>query len=176
MKPDELPRDPLINLYLSQENKVIALPLEEYLVGCVAAEMPANFDLEALKAQAVCARTYAIRKLVDNHPYPKGADLSDDINTCQAYISEAEFLQRHGKDSQLLWKKKSKKAVKETEGIIVIYDNKPIDALYHSTCGGRTADAEEIWGNIIPYLKSKSCSYCRESQRYSTVQVFSFKI
>lgn len=174
MKPDELPRDPLINLYLSQENKVIALPLEEYLVGCVAAEMPANFDLEALKAQAVCARTYAIRKLVDNHPYPKGADLSDDINTCQAYISEAEFLQRHGKDSQLLWKK-VKKAVKETEGIIVIYDNKPIDALYHSTCGGRTADAEEIWGNIIPYLKSKSCSYCRESQRYSTVQVFSLQ-
>ena len=84
----ELPQDPYVKLYLAKENKVINLSLEEYLIGCVAAEMPANFDLEALKAQAVCARTYAIRKLIDNHPYPKGANLSDDITTCQAYISE----------------------------------------------------------------------------------------
>ncbi|NLB88815.1 MAG: stage II sporulation protein D [Syntrophomonadaceae bacterium] len=173
IKPD-LPRDPLVKLFLSKEDKVITLPLEEYLVGCVAAEMPANFDLEALKAQAVCARTYAIRKLIDNHPYPKGANLSDDITTCQAYISESEFIKRHGRNSEMLFKK-IKKAVKETEGIIIIYDDEPIDALYHSTCGGRTADAEEVWGNQVAYLKSKPCNYCKESKRYSSVQVFSFQ-
>lgn len=169
----ELPQDPYVKLYLAKENKVINLSLEEYLIGCVAAEMPANFDLEALKAQAVCARTYAIRKLIDNHPYPKGANLSDDITTCQAYISEDEFFKRHGGDSRLL--KKIKRAVKETEGVIMLYDNKPIDALYHSTCGGKTANAEEIWGNKVVYLKSKPCPYCKDSKHFSTMQVFSYQ-
>lgn len=170
----EIPRDPYVKLYLAKEDKVINLPLEEYLIGCVAAEMPANFGLEALKAQAVCARTYAIRKLIDNHPYPKGANLSDDITTCQAYISETEFLERHGHNSQLLLNK-IKQAVKDTEGFIILYDNKPIDALYHSTCGGKTANAEETWGNKVAYLKSKPCSYCKDSKHHSTIQVFSYQ-
>lgn len=170
----QFPRDPSIKLYLSKEDRVITLSLEEYLAGCVAAEMPASFELEALKAQAVCARTYAIRKLLDNHPYPKGADLSDDPNTCQAYISEEEFSKRHGSNSELLFRK-VKIAVKETEGVIVLYDNEPIDALYHSTCGGRTADAEESWGSKVPYLKSRVCNYCKDSKRYVTTKVYSFQ-
>ena len=64
--------EPLITLYLSAEDRVIELGLEEYLVGTVAAEMPADFGLEALKAQAVCARTYAVRKIIEGRDYPRG--------------------------------------------------------------------------------------------------------
>lgn len=169
----ELPQDPYINLYLAKENTVIKLRLEEYLVGCVAAEMPASFELEALKAQAVCARTYAIRKLLDNHKYPHGADLTDDITTCQAYISAEEFYDRHPQNSKKLLSK-VKTAVSETKGMVMLYDDKPIDALYHSTCGGKTASSEEVWGNKVAYLQAKNCPYCQDSKHYSSVQVFSY--
>ncbi|HZJ85221.1 MAG TPA: stage II sporulation protein D [Syntrophomonadaceae bacterium] len=163
-----------VSLFLSGENRVIKLDLEDYLVGCVAAEMPSSFEIEALKAQAVCARTYAIKKIIDGHPYPKKADLSDDINSCQAYITENEFYERHPYQSKKLYNK-VKKAVTDTKGVIMLYAGMPIDALYHSTCGGRTASAEETWGNELAYLQSKSCPYCKASKYYETRQVFSYQ-
>lgn len=166
-------KDPYINLYLTEEKTVIKMNLETYLIGCVAAEMPANFELEALKAQAVCARTYALCKLIDNHPYPKKANLSDDILSCQAYVSVEDFYKRHPQKPEILLSK-VKKAVKETEGIVMLYNGQPIDALYHSTCGGRTASAEEVWGNKVPYLISKKCSYCVDSKHYLSTQTFPF--
>ena len=88
------------------------------------------------------------------------------------YISRAEFYERHPQDSDQLWKK-IERAVNETRGEIMFYGNEPIDALYHSTCGGRTESAREIWGTEIPYLKSVGFKYFRESLHYETVQVFS---
>ena len=164
---------PSINLYLSADNKVISLGLEEYITGCVAAEMPASFELEALKAQAVCARTYAIRKILDQHLYPQGADLSDDITTCQAYITETEFYKRHPHNSDQLYGK-IKKVVAETEGVVIFYKNKPIDALYHSTCGGQTASGKDSFGQEVAYLTMQKCPYCKESSYYRTEQVFSY--
>ncbi|MEN6349442.1 MAG: stage II sporulation protein D [Syntrophomonas sp.] len=159
--------EPLIKLYLHQDRKCIDLKLEEYIVGTVAAEMPASFDIEALKAQAVCARTYALRKLVEGKEYPQGADLSDDITSCQAYISPAEFQ----KLNPLYYKNllnKIKEACNKTRGLIMVYDGEPIDALYHSTCGGQTESASEAWGNEVPYLHSVKCPYCKDSKRYKT--------
>lgn len=163
--------DPYINLYLSGEKRVIKLKLEDYIVGTVAAEMPASFEMEALKAQAVCARTYALRKIIDNHKYPLGADLADDINTCQAYISPEEFARRHPQQRQLI--NKISEAVHATQGEIMVYENQPIDALYHSTCGGCTESAANAWSADVPYLQSVACEYCKQSRYYSTVQVFS---
>ena len=164
-------KEPCIKLYLNQEKKTIELLLEDYIVGTAAAEMPASFEIEALKAQAVCARTYAFCKLLKNKKYPDGANLSDDINSCQAYISKEEFYRRHPGYKGLY--KKVREAVGQTRGEIMIYDDQPIDALYHSTCGGRTESAVSIWGKDVPYLQSVKCHYCKQSRHYENVQVFS---
>lgn len=166
-------KEPKIKLYLSEENKIIELLLENYIVGVVAAEMPASFELEALKAQTVCARTYAFRKLLEDRKYPQEANLSDDINSCQAYISQKEFNQRHPGYKELY--KKIKEAVGQTRGEVMIYNGEPIDALYHSTCGGQTESAFNVWGENIPYLRSVKCRYCKQSRHYESVQVFSIQ-
>jgi len=161
-----------VTLYLHKQNKTIKLKFEEYIIGTVAAEMPASFELEALKAQAVCARTYAIKKMIDGIKYPLNSDLSDDINTCQAYISPVDFKQAHPYNSTKFLNK-IKRAVRETRGEIMLYKDQPIDALYHSTCGGRTESAADVWQKDVPYLRSVECKYCTHSKYYSTVQVFS---
>ncbi|MGI6413276.1 MAG: stage II sporulation protein D [Syntrophomonadaceae bacterium] len=170
--PVEKTNEPQITLYLNEEKKVITLPFEAYIIGTVCAEMPASFELEALKAQAVCARTYAIRKIMEGKKYPMGANLSDDIYSCQAYITESEFTKLHHPDAKQ-YLKKIQRAVNETRGQIMLYDGQPIDALYHSTCGGRTESASEVWGKKVPYLQSAECGYCAESRHYEAVQVFS---
>lgn len=167
----EVFKEPYIKLYMSQEDKIIELLLENYIVGTVAGEMPASFEMEALKAQAVCARTYAFRKLLENKKYPREANLSDDINSCQAYISQKEFNQRHPGYKDLY--KKVQEAVEQTRGEIMIYNDGPIDALYHSTCGGQTESAFNVWGKSVPYLRSVKCRYCKQSRHYESVQVFS---
>jgi stage II sporulation protein D len=150
---------PQVKLYLHQKNEVIELYLEDYIIGTVAGEMPASFEIEALKAQAVCARTYALKKMIDRHPYPQQADLSDDINVCQAFCDitagniSADNVER------------IKTAVEDTRGEIMLYDSRPIDALYHSCCGGKT---DSSWGNSVhlDYLQAVKCKYCQESPHY----------
>lgn len=168
LQKDEATPEPEIKLYLSKKDKIIDLKLEDYLVGTVAAEMPASFDLEALKAQAVCARTYAVRKIITEHSYPMGADLSDDITCCQAYRPDSEY-----EKMALKFREKIARAVKETRGEIMLYQEEPIDALYHSTCGGETESAADAWMNGCPYLQSIRCGYCKDSSHYLTKHAFS---
>lgn len=163
--------EPQIKLYLNKENKTISLGLEEYITGTVAAEMPALFETEALKAQAVAARSYTLRRVYAAHKYKSDCDMSDDINECQAYIGKEAFEQIHGKKSNL-WEKISR-AVAETRGEIMTYDGIPIDALYHSTCGGRTESAYAAWRKSVPYLESVVCDYCKNSPRYEDHKNFS---
>lgn len=164
-KPDDDLAEPVINLYLHQQNETISLNLEDYIVGTVAAEMPASFSMEALKAQAVCARTYALKKLIEKHPYPQGADLSDDINSCQAFTNVLSG------DLNADHLKKIKEAVRSTRGEVLLYNSQPIDALYHSTCGGKTESAWGEEGNA-PYLQSVKCGYCTESPHYHETHKF----
>lgn len=167
VKPNDF-AEPEVKLFLHEKNELISLTLEDYIIGTVAAEMPASFGMEALKAQAVCARTYALKKLIDKHPYPQGADLSDDITACQAFCdtnSENSGLSQQNLD-------RVKAAVRATRGEIIIYQSQPIDALYHSCCGGRT---DSGWGDAqdIPYLRSVRCRYCADSKHYREVSRFS---
>lgn len=171
--PEEIP-PPVIRLYLHRTQEIIELDIEEYICGVVAAEMPASFELEALKAQALCARTYACQKILTQKEYPLNADLSDDISSCQAYVSWEEFEKLHPVGYQA-WKSKIQLAVTSTRGEIITYQNQPIDALYHSTCGGNTESAAAAWGADIPYLQSVQCNYCSSSKYYQSEQVISYQ-
>jgi len=165
---DERGDQPQITLYLSESDKRVSLTMEEYITGTVAAEMPASFSSEALKAQAVCARTYALNRLVNDIKYEKDADLSDDITCCQAYVTPGEFSKRHPSNTDE-YLKKMQQAVRDTRGVIMLYQGAPLDALYCSTCGGKTEEG----GNQRPYLKGVSCSFCSLSPRYLNSQSFS---
>ncbi|HDS09405.1 MAG TPA: SpoIID/LytB domain-containing protein [Firmicutes bacterium] len=128
------------------------IDLEEYLLGVVAEEIPHAWHIEALKAQAIAARTYAYEKMINNKPNAKYDVLATDMS--QVY---------GGVNSE---RESTTNAVKETKGIIMTYRGKPIAAFFHSTCGGGTDDAAYVWGSNFPYLRKVSCTYCKPSPHY----------
>lgn len=135
-----------IKVTINRANKdVINLSLEDYLIGVVAAEMPASFDEEALKAQAVVARTYTM-KLINS-----GRTITDDVST-QVYKSDDELKMMWGAEYNKYYNK-IKNAVIKTDKLCIFYKGNLIDAVYHSTSNGYTEDASMVWGNSIPYLK-----------------------
>lgn len=144
-----------VRVFIAGENRTESMPLDEYLVGVVSAEMPASFEYQALKAQAVAARTYALSKInsavgAQSH---SGADVCTDSAHCQAYICEADAKRNWGKNASKYYEK-CKNAVLETSGEIMIYDSEPIKAVFHSSSSGRTENSEDVWGGEIPYLRS----------------------
>ena len=152
-----------VRLLLPENKKVLRLGLEEYVAGVVAAEMPASFPLEALKAQAVAARTYAVKRLQLPDPRVKAlnpeADLSSDPSINQAWISGEEMKKRWGTFNYGFYKKKITRAVVETKGKVLVYGGQLIDPVYHASCGGcGTENSEEVWTNKIPYLRRVACS------------------
>lgn len=126
------------------------MSLEEYLWGVVAAEMPASFEEEALKAQTVAARTYWASVSRDKHA---PADICGDSGCCQAYISRQEAMANWG-DAGVENAARITRAVAGTDGLILTYEGQPIQAAYFSSAPGRTADAVAVWGNAVPYLVS----------------------
>ncbi len=167
-----LPESEDIILYRSAGRYTEQMDFERYLVGVVAAEMPASFDLEALKAQAVCARTYTYQRLLNGYTYPLGAQVSDDPGTCQAYVSKEEFAAAHPQDT-VFYYQKIEQAVAETAGEILIFEGRPVEALYHSTCGGQTEEAADIWGKEAACLHSVPCRWCGNSGYYRKELFFS---
>lgn len=123
---------------------MLTIELEEYLIGVVGSEMPASFHIEALKAQAIIARTYAL-KTMENH-----VQLTDDSRT-QNYKDKSELQKMWGSGFSTYYAK-VKKAVEETKGIYLTYQGTIVDAVYHSTSNGRTEDAKYVWGKSEPYL------------------------
>jgi len=148
-----------INVYIAKENRVEEMYLEEYIKGVVAAEMPVTFDIEALKAQAVAARTYTLSKMEqysksreDAH---KGADVCSDHAHCQAWISKTDAAKKWSFFSRSKNWSKINSAVESTEGIIITYNGKITTPFFHSNSGGKTENYEDVWeGSSIPYLKS----------------------
>ena len=159
----ELQSGRTVQVYNVETSQLMSLDLEQYLVGVVAAEMPASFEVEALKAQAVAARTFTVSRMENPNPNVTALDaqaqLSTSPETCQAWISEEEQQKRWGKQYQT-YHRKIVQAVAETAGEVLRYDGALIEPLYHASCGGgRTEDAEEVWGNAKPYLVSVSCNH-----------------
>lgn len=149
--------------------KVDEIPLERYIIGVVAAEMPASYNLEALKAQAVAARTYILRRLSfaespANSHYPL-ADTCTDPTHCQGFLTEEEMKGRWG-IFYAYYRKKIAQAVAETEGLVIVYRGELTDPVYHGNAGGRTEDAREVWGYPVPYLKSVPSPWDEGGFRY----------
>ena len=149
-----------VTIYRCNGN-VVSMDLEEYLIGVVGAEMPASFQIEALKAQAVVARTYALKLLAS------GKKLTDTIST-QVYKDNNELKKLWG-NSYSTYYQKIKEAVTSTKGVLIYYQGNYINALYHSTSNGKTEDASMVWESSVPYLKSvdskwdiQASSYLRE--------------
>ena len=139
--------------------------LADYLWRVVAAEMPASFHAEALKAQTVAARTYAVAKMaatVDNHP---DADMCTDITCCQAYITPEAAAANWGEEAQR-YTEKIAQAVTETDGMVATYGGVPIQAVFFSSAAGHTLPAAEVWGNAVPYLSGVTSPEGEEVPNY----------
>ena len=152
-QPNEKPEGMLsISLYDRASGKTEEMPLEEYLIGVVGAEMPASFPLEALKAQAVAARTYAVRHMTAfGGSGCSGADICTGSGCCQSYKSTEQLREKFGGEAER-YMDKLRQAVYETEGEYAAYKGEPIEALYHSSAGGRTEDAQNVFSAALPYL------------------------
>ncbi len=143
-----------INVYLHDEKKVVTLDLEEYILRVVAAEMPAGYEPEALKAQACAARTYSVNRLQNGGcSRSEGAGVCTSSAHCQAYISPEKMKKNWGGKYEEKYNK-IKKAVEDTRGMIIVYKGKPISALYHSTSGGYTENSEDVFASAKPYLRA----------------------
>lgn len=164
-----------VKVWDKETGRLLEMGLESYVVGVVAAEMPASFPIEALKAQAVAARTYAIERLYVPDPRVKAlhreADLSSDPAINQAWISTEEMKKRWGKWNYAQNLAKIRQAVEETLGQVLVYNGQLIDPLYHASCGGqRTENSGEVWRFEMPYLQGVDCT--GHQDRHKTTSQF----
>jgi stage II sporulation protein D len=160
-----------VAVYRTSLSKTEKLPLDEYLIGVVAAEMPAEFELEALKAQALSARTYYVKQMLSPNKVgvPEGAQLND-TEIHQVFKNKEELKKQWGVDYK--WKiKKIAEAVKATDGQVLTYDGTPIDATFFSTSNGFTENSEEYWSNSLPYLRSVESPWDLESPKFRSQTV-----
>lgn len=145
-------RNLLLNVLIGGDRK--QMDMENYLQGVLRAEMPATFHDEALKAQAVAARTYTVYKIChggsENHP---DADVCDDSTCCQAYLSYEEASEKWGEESAAN-EAKIQAAVADTDGECVLYAGEPVLAVFHSSSVGTTQEAAAVWSEGLPYLQS----------------------
>ena len=130
------------------QNKIVEIDLEEYVKGVIAGEMPISFNIEALKAQAVAARTYAVRRINKNNTY----DVVDTVMN-QVYIDN-ENLKAKWQSNYDAYMNKIKMAVEDTRGEYVDYNGTYADTLFFSTSTGNTENSEEIFGTKVSYLQS----------------------
>ncbi len=141
----------------------------DYVVGAVCAQMPAAFEEEALKAQAVAAYTYAVRQREKAKTAPDkelcGAYFSNDSRKYQAYFTENQAKHYYG-DNYDMFTEKIEKAVSAVKGQYLTYEDEPIIAAFHPLSSGKTESAENVWGNDIPYLVSVESKYDTSAPRY----------
>lgn len=155
-----------VSVYRSNQNAIENVPLEEYVVGVVASEMPVQFEMEALKAQALTARTFIVKQMLTptDINIPNNAMVTDTV-LHQVYKNSMELKEQWGNDYE--WKiARIKEAVLATEGQILTFDGEPITASFFSTSNGYTENSEDYWQNQIPYLRSVESPWDKDSPRY----------
>lgn len=159
-----------IKLYIKSEDRVAEVSMSQYLKEVVAAEMPAEFEPEALKAQATAARTYLVNRIKAGNEQAKkdhkGADICSDSTHCKAWISEEERKKIWGAEKADAYWQKISDAVESTAGVLITYNEQPISAVFHSTSSGFTENASDVWGGDVPYLVSVQSKGEEESPRY----------
>ncbi len=159
-------------LYRAGSGKIVTLSADEYICGVVSAEMPASYESEALKAQAVAAYTFACRRKANSSD--KKYDISDDCSVDQAYRSKAECYEKWGKNADLYWQK-IHDAVAAVIGEMVLYDGRAALTAYHAISSGKTESSENVWGGKVPYLIPVSSEADRLASGYQKTATFSEK-
>lgn len=150
--------------------KILEVPVREYVIGAVCAEMPASFHSEAIKAQAVAAHTYAERQRLHEKEYPtaelNGADFSNDVSEYQGYYTEAQARQVFGADFEKSYGRISE-CVDEVLDCTIVYKDEPIISAFHSMSSGVTESAENVWGTAVDYLVPVDSGYDLEAPMYT---------
>ncbi len=159
-----------ITVYNDDTGKTELMDLEVYIYHVVAAEVPAAYQAEAIRAQAVAARTYALYGM-EHGGCSKGADVCTDSAHCQAFTTDEALKRRWGSEYDAL-SAKIRDAVAYTAGEVVTYEGKPIHALFHAVSGGRTEDALAVFNMNLPYLKSVISKGEEDAPRYKETYRF----
>ena len=139
-----------MQMRLRRNEAVQTMEMDEYLVGVLLGEMPASFELEAKKAQAVAARTFVCRAQVTGGKHGDGS-VCDDSACCQAYCPAEEYLEKGGNEEAV---RQARRAAESTGGYVLTYGGQIIEATYFSCSGGSTEDAVAVWGTDVPYLRA----------------------
>lgn len=155
------------------QGEIREMAMEDYLISVVAGEVYPSYEMDALKAQAIAARTYLVYKM-EKGGCANGGDICTESAHCQAYKTEEKMRSGWG-DKYDEYYDKIKTAVYETKGEIVLYDNKPINALYHSSSVDKTEDCVAVFGGTYPYLKSVSSTVSTNNSEYEKEITFSKK-
>lgn len=148
--PTEIVEEGLLFRVQDTSGEIMEIEEMHYLTGVVLAEMPAYFEEEALKAQAVVARTYAIKAMVTGGKHGNGS-VCMEPGCCQAYRFPEEYMEHIGTEAQI---RKVQNAVSATKGLVLTYEGELIEATYFSCSGGTTEAAAAVWGTDFPYLQS----------------------
>lgn len=150
--------------------EIMEVPVREYVIGAVCAEMPASFHSEAIKAQAVAAHTYAERQRLHEKEYPtaelNGADFSNDVSKYQGYYTEAQARQVFGADFEKSYSRISE-CVDEVLDYTIVYKDEPIISAFHSMSSGVTESAENAWGTAVDYLVPVDSGYDVNAPMYT---------
>lgn len=164
----------LLQVYRHDLGRVVTMDLEDYVKGVIAAEMPTTFHIEALKAQAVAARTLALNLLNQGRPLPDHPEaiISTDHRTHQAWRSPESAREEWGLSFYWRWAKITR-AVSETRGLVMVYGDEIIYPAYHASSGGRTEDSENYWPSYVPYLRSVDDPYSANDRYQRTETVVS---
>lgn len=169
--PDSAVEEEMFRVLDINTNEVITIGASDYIKGVVAAEISLSYNVEAIKAQAVAAHTYAMRMQQQNRSATgeslQGADFSNDPNKYQAYLSKEDVKEMYGDQFDEYWEKLSN-AVDEVIDIVAVYDNQPIAAAFHSTSSGRTEDAQTVWGSEVAYLKAVESEGDKDAPKYQS--------
>lgn len=163
-----------IKVYFSDENTTKSMEIEEYLCGVVAAEMPASFEAEALKAQAVAARSYALYRMENPTAEHPDAAVCTDFSHCKAYKTDEE-LKRGWGDKSSEYSRKIEDAVYQTAGEVITYNGEVAMAVFHSQAGsGRTENSKDVWGGDVPYLISVESHGENTAPNFYSTAIFTF--
>lgn len=151
-----------IRVYMDRSKRIDEIELEEYVKSVLAGEMPAAFEIDALRSQAVAARTKVLFNKIkydeEGHPSHPGAEVCSSVH-CQVYKTVDQLKSQHGDSWYSTYWPKIVEAVDSTKGLVIVYNGVLVDPLYHSSSGGRTEDSEDVFSAAVPYLRSVESPY-----------------
>ena len=157
------------------DDRVEELTLTQYLCGVVAAEMPASYPAEALKAQAVAACSYMVYRSINEPDAPEhqGAWVCNDPSHCKGYFSPLQMKQHWGEENYTEYYSKIAAAVSAVAGQVLSYDGQPINAVFHAISAGQTERAADVWGQDVPYLQAVESFVDVNAAQYLSTAEFS---